>query len=119
MYTSDETGKDEVYVRPFPQAAGGKWLVSTNGGAQPRWRRDGKELFYISADSKMMVAGVTTTPEFKNTGDPKTLFTAPVLGGGTDIGPFRYDVSRDGQKFLIDAAPTDGAAARPSSIAMC
>jgi len=64
-YTSDETGKNEVYVRSFAQAAGGKWVVSTNGGTQPRWRRDGKELFYISGDSKMMAVGVITTPEFK------------------------------------------------------
>jgi dipeptidyl aminopeptidase/acylaminoacyl peptidase len=115
-YTSDETGKNEVYVRPFPQTSGGKWVVSTNGGTQPRWRRDGKELFYISADTKMMAAGVTTTPEFKKTGDPKALFTALILDSGIDIGAFRYDVSRDGQKFLIDAAPTDGTAARPSPI---
>jgi hypothetical protein len=61
-------------------------------------------------------AGGMGEAEFKKTGDPKTLFTAPVLGVGIDIGPFRYDVSRDGQKFLIDAAPTDGAATRPSTI---
>jgi Tol biopolymer transport system component len=115
-YTSDESGRNEVYVRPFPRAASGKWAVSTNGGTQPRWRRDGKELFYVSADSKMMAVGVTTAPEFKKTGDPKALFTAPLLGGGVDIGPFRYDVSRDGRKFLIDAAPADGAASRPSTI---
>jgi len=49
-------------------------------------------------------------------GGPKALFTATVLGGGGDIGPFRYDVSHDGKKFLIDAAPTDGAATPPSTI---
>jgi hypothetical protein len=100
-------------VRPFPNASGGRWLVSTNGGTQPRWRRDGKELFYISADSKMMAAGVTTTPEFKKLDDPKALFTAPVLGGGSAVNVFRYDVSRDGQRFLIDASATETAAARP------
>jgi Tol biopolymer transport system component len=116
-YASDESGRNEVYVRPFPQATSGKWVVSRNGGTQPRWRRDGRELFYISADSKMMAADVTTAPEFKEIGDPKALFAAPVLGGGIDIGPFRYDVSRDGHKFLIDAAATtDEAAARPSTI---
>jgi hypothetical protein len=88
---------------------------STNGGTQPRWRRDGRELFYISADSKMMAAGVTTTPEFKNTGAPRALFTAPVPGGGF-INPFRYDVTPDGQKFLIDAVATDEAATRPLPI---
>ncbi len=112
-YTSDETGRSEIYVRPFPNALGGRWLVSTNGGTQPRWRRDGKELFYISADSKMMAAGVTTTPEFKKLDDPKALFTVPVLGGGSAFNVFRYDVSRDGQRFLIDASATETAAARP------
>jgi eukaryotic-like serine/threonine-protein kinase len=112
-YTSDETGRSEIYVRPFPNALGGRWLVSTNGGTQPRWRRDGKELFYISADSKMMAAGVTTTPEFKKLNDPKALFTAPVLGGVSAVNVFRYDVSRDGQRFLIDASATETAAARP------
>jgi Tol biopolymer transport system component len=119
-YTSDETGKSEVYVRPFPRASDGKWVVSTNGGTQPRWRRDGRELFYISADSKMMAAGVTTAPVFKKSGDPKALFTAPVPGGGTDISnfinPCRYDVTPDGQKFLIDAVVTDEAAIRPLPI---
>jgi Tol biopolymer transport system component len=47
-YTSGESGKSEVYVRPFPAASGGKWIISKGGGTQPRWRRDGKELFYIS-----------------------------------------------------------------------
>jgi Tol biopolymer transport system component len=115
-YTSDETGRSEIYVRPFPNVSGGRWLVSTNGGTQPRWRRNGKELFYISADSKMMAAVVTTTPEFQKLDDPKALFPVPVLGGGGEfnaINVFRYDVSRDGQRFLIDASATETAAARP------
>jgi eukaryotic-like serine/threonine-protein kinase len=111
-YTSNETGRNEVYVRPFPQASGGKWPVSTNGGTEPHWRRDGKELYYISADSKMMAAGVTTTPAFHMPGNPKPLFTVPVLGSGAT----RYDVTADGQKFLIDAAGTDGETPRRSSI---
>jgi len=119
-YTSDETGKSEVYVRPFPRASDGKWVVSTNGGTQPRWRRDGRELFYISADSKMMAAGVTTSPEFKKAGDTKALFTAPVPGGQINIrsfiNAFRYDVTPDGQTFLVDAVATGEAAIRPLPI---
>jgi len=111
-YTSNETGRNEIYVRPFPQASGGKWPVSTNGGTESHWRRDGKELYYLSADSRMMAAGVTTTPAFNLIGNPKPLFTAPVLGSGAT----RYDVTADGQKFLVDAASTDAGASRRSVI---
>ena len=53
-YHSDASGRNEVYVQPFPDAAGGKWIVSQGGGMQPRWRQDGRELFYQSADSTLM-----------------------------------------------------------------
>jgi Tol biopolymer transport system component len=56
-YTSDESGQDDVYVRPFPSGAG-KWKISTTGGQFPRWRHDGRELFYLSPDRKLMVAAV-------------------------------------------------------------
>jgi Tol biopolymer transport system component len=113
-YTSDESGKSEVYVQPFPQASGGKWLVSKGGGNQPQWRRDGKELFYISADSKMMAVDVTTTPAFQN-GNPKALFGAPIFGTGT--GPAtRYDVTPDNRKFLINTRGTEAAAAPAGSM---
>jgi serine/threonine protein kinase len=108
-YTSDETGRNEIYVRPFPQASDGKWPVSTSGGTQPRWRRDGKELFYLSSDSRMMAVAVTTVPEFRIIGNPVSLFTAPAAGGGPGINAFHYDVSRDGQRFLIDAVAADAA----------
>ena len=61
-YTSNESGKSEVYVRPFPSPSGGKWMVSTGGGFQPRWRRNGKELFYVSADAMLMAVGVNLSP---------------------------------------------------------
>ena len=63
-YASNETGKWEIYVTSFPDARG-KWQVSTGGGEQPRWRRDGKELFYLSSDGKMMAAPVTTGDQFR------------------------------------------------------
>ena len=113
-YTSAETGRNEIYVRSFPNGSDGKWPISTDGGTQPRWRRDGKELFYISGDSKLMSVGITTTPRFGNAGSPKALFSAPILAGG--IGVFRYDVTRDGRKFLIDAVPTSASATRPAPI---
>ena len=110
-YASNASGKNEVYVQPFPDSSTGKWLVSKGGGVQPRWRRDGKELFYISADSKMMAADVTTSPAFK-VGVPKVLFSAPIWGGGSVQNVTRYDVTADGKKFLINTvASEDGASA--------
>jgi len=104
-YTSPASGRNEVYVQPFPAAAGGKWMVSQGGGNQPRWRRDGKELFYISADSKVMAVPVATTPAF-TPGVPTALFAAPIWGGATGGNVTRYDVTADGQKFLINVLPS-------------
>ena len=59
-YTSDESGSNEVYVRPFPEtAAGGKWQISSGGGQVPAWSHDGKNLFFESPDNRIMVAGYT------------------------------------------------------------
>jgi serine/threonine protein kinase/Tol biopolymer transport system component len=97
-YASNETGKWEIYVTSFPDARG-KWQVSTSGGEQPRWRADGKELFFLSSDSKMMAAPVTTGATF-DAGSPATLFqTSPRQPVSTND-QFVYDVSRDGQRFL-------------------
>jgi Tol biopolymer transport system component len=60
-YASNESGPFEIYVRPFP-AAPGKWLISVNGGRLPRWRRDGKELYYLSAEGKLMAVSLKPTP---------------------------------------------------------
>jgi len=102
-YTSDESGRDEVYVQPFPPS-GAKWEVSAEGGSFPRWRDDGKELFYLSANSTMMVAetkGVSATFEAQA---PRVLF--PVSLGETSW-QYPYDVTRDGQRFLVVAPSGD------------
>jgi hypothetical protein len=109
-----------VYVQPFPVATGGKWLVSQGGGTQPRWRRDGKELFYISADSTVMVVTVgttaATTPDF-TAAVPAALFAATILGSVTTTAFTSYDVTADGQRFLtINALPMDTTAAPPAPI---
>jgi dipeptidyl aminopeptidase/acylaminoacyl peptidase len=98
-YTSDESGAPEVYVQTFP-ASGGKWRISTSGGAEPRWRRDGKELFYIAADKKLMSVDTKLGPTFE-AGVPKTLFETRV----TVLTTFRnhYTVTGDGQRFLINS----------------
>jgi eukaryotic-like serine/threonine-protein kinase len=98
-YASNETGRWEIYVTSFPEARG-KWQVSTDGGEQPRWRGDGKELFYLSSDGKMMAAPVTTGANF-DAGTPVTLFQATPRQPVPLYDLFAYDVSRDGQRFLI------------------
>jgi eukaryotic-like serine/threonine-protein kinase len=103
-YTSNESGRHEVYVRSFPGSSDGdgKWQISNGGGDQPRWRRDGKELLYVSLDNKLMSAEVGTGPSFQP-GVPKSLFTGPVLGPGFFAG-WSWDVAPDGQRFLIETA---------------
>jgi len=97
VYTSDESGAPEVYAQTFP-ASGGRWRVSTGGGCQPRWRHDGKELFYIAADRKLMAVDVTLGATFEASA-PKTLFDTRVLNL-TDSRT-QYAVTADGQRFLI------------------
>jgi eukaryotic-like serine/threonine-protein kinase len=99
-YTSNESGKWEIYVTSFPDARG-KWQVSIGGGEQPRWRGDGKELFYLSADGKMMAAPVTMGTNF-DAGTPVALFQTTPRQPVLVYDLFVYDVSRDGQRFLIN-----------------
>ena len=94
-YQSNESGRDEVYVRPFPDVASGKWQISSAGGSHPVWARSGRELFYRS-DEEMMAVAIETEPAF-SPGNPTRLFEDPYLRG------FRreYDISPDGQRFLM------------------
>ncbi len=108
-YASNESGRYEVYVQSFP-AGNGKWQVSTNGGVQPRWRRDGKELFYLGLERKLRavpVRGVSTI-EF-GVGVP--LFEARTeLGTTVNSGWMQqYDVTPDGQRFLLNLEPDSSA----------
>jgi Tol biopolymer transport system component len=95
-YTSDESGRWEVYVQPYP-GPGGKWQISTDGGAEPVWNLTGHELFYRSGN-RMMAVPVTLQPEF-SAGKPVALFEGPWLP--TPLSFPNYDVSRDGQRFLM------------------
>ena len=101
-YESDESGPkgtEEIYIQSFP-TAGQKIRVSTAGGQQPRWRRDGLELFYLSPDDRLMAVPVQTTPGLK-VGAPSPLFETRIVAGrgiGTNA---NYDVTADGQRFII------------------
>jgi Tol biopolymer transport system component len=113
-YTSNESGKSEIYVQPFPVPSGGKWMISKDGGSRPRWRRNGKELFYVSAEAMLMEVDVSLNPVFK-AGISRALFPVSFPASGEIIGT-GYDVTADGQRFLIDKVTTgaeSGATAPP------
>ena len=114
-YASNETGKWEIYVTSFPEARG-KWQISTAGGEQPRWRDDGKELFYLSSDGKIMAAPVTSGANF-DAGMPIALFQATPRQPVALQDFFVYDVSRDGQRFLINT-PVKQAETKPMSVVL-
>src|SRR6185436_15571574 len=90
-YVSDESGAAEVYVKRF-EGAGEKWRVSTAGGNNVRWRRDGRELFYVSADGKLMSVAVKSGDAFE-AGVPVPLFNIDMVSD--------YDVTADGQRFIV------------------
>jgi len=93
VYTSNESGRDEIYVQPYP-GLGGKWLLSAEGGSYPIWVRSGREIFFRNED-KVMVIPVETQPTFK-AGTPRMLFR-----GGNYVMLQNYDVAPDGQHFLM------------------
>jgi Tol biopolymer transport system component len=102
-YVSDESGRREVYVQPFP-GGGPRTVVSTQGGGAPVWRRDGKELFYVTPDNDLMAAAVTTDGEFQ-LGAAVRLFNRPTLSG-TTTSTANYDIAPDGRRF-ITVEPAD------------
>ena len=108
VYSSDESGTQEVYVQDFPSPRG-KWKVSTAGGGEGRWRRDGHELFYI-AEGRLMAADVRTDGATFQAGVPRVLFEANLDPGV--LGRNRFVVSPDGQRFLFitTAGQADAAA---------
>jgi Tol biopolymer transport system component len=97
-YSSNESGQQEVYVQPFP-SSGGKWQISTGGGVQPQWRRDGKELFYLGLDGSIMAVDVMAAAAFE-AGIPHALFKAQ-----TQIFTARnsYIPAADGKRFLVNS----------------
>jgi len=108
-YVSDESGRPEVYVRDFPKPAG-KWQISTQGGTQPRWRRDGGEIFFLAPDRRLVAVAISTTGASLQAGIPQPLFAtrlATGIGGAALVAGHRYAPSSDGQRFLI-VMPAEG-----------
>jgi hypothetical protein len=103
-YQSDKTGRNEIYIRPFP-GSGGDSLVSTNGGAQARWNPNGRELFYVAADDQLTAVpirvgsnGTTLEP-----GTPVALFATTVGSRAINTNRHQYMVSPDGQSFVMNS----------------
>ena len=120
-YESDESGQEEIYVRPFPDVNGGRWQVSTGGGSEPLWARSGRELFYRGPDGSLLGVAVAVegSASFR-AGRPAALVEGRYYAGvGGGAAPGRtYDVSPDGQRFLMvkEGAEADQAAAPPSIV---
>jgi Tol biopolymer transport system component len=110
-YASDESGRYEIYVVPFPPGDGrtGKIPVSSAGGRQPRWRADGKELYYLGGDARVMAVATQTDPTFQ-AATPHALFRSSTIVNAAYT-EYRYDVTRDGKKFLM----VNGLVGEPSS----
>ena len=108
-YVSNESGRFEVYVQSFPTPSG-KWQVSTEGGTQPRWRRDGREMFFLAPDQKLMAVPVRLASTFE-AGAPAALFEANIIPAGAGVPGVghQYDVTADGQRFLLNLEPQETA----------
>jgi hypothetical protein len=104
---SFESGKPEVVVQPFPDPSKGKWQISRDGGVYPRWRRDGRELYYLDGNRRIVAVSVTTNTNFE-VGKSASLFETSIpFEPSRSLGPdYPYDVTPDGQRFLV-SAPLD------------
>ena len=98
-YTSDETGRSEVYVQRFPPS-GGKWQISKDGGDQPLWRADGRELFFVSPDRKLMAVDLSLQGDVR-AGGPRPLFSLRVPPNGISDNRSQYLPAPDGNRFLV------------------
>jgi Tol biopolymer transport system component len=117
-YSSNESGRSEVIVQPFPDPSGGKWQVSTNGGVTPRWRGDGRELYYLDASGRIVAAAVSGAGSVFSVESVAPLFRTPlplpiVPGGALGV----YDVTSDGKRFLV-AVPPAGATPAPINVVL-
>ncbi len=116
-YCSSESGRNEVYVRPFPQVDKEKWQASTEGGESPLWSPDGRELFYLTEDNSAMAIAVNTDQVLR-LGTPKLMFRHSCIGFGSFSAGTPWDISPDGKRFLMikEAAPSATAGEGPRKI---
>jgi dipeptidyl aminopeptidase/acylaminoacyl peptidase len=113
-YSSNEGARQEIFVQSFPDLTRGKWPISTRGGREPRWRDDSAELFYLDLDGNLMAVDLSVDNEALQPGQPRTLFNIGFpLPGPNDLPDIHYNVTGDGERFLITepiqvAAPVAG-----------
>ena len=107
-YQSNQSGPYEIYVRPFPPGPGGQWQISASGGTQPRWSPDGKELYYIAPDGRLMAVSLVVKGATLEPGEPVPLFQARIALRTTSNSRPQYDVAPDG-RFLVNAVLDSGA----------
>jgi serine/threonine protein kinase/Tol biopolymer transport system component len=108
-YSTNESNVDQIVVQPFPNTDRGKWQISVDGGVEPRWRADGRELFYLAPNGDLMAVDVDTTGDVFASGAPHALFATGVSQPDRDASPDSYyAVTPDGQKFLLNE-PVPGA----------
>jgi eukaryotic-like serine/threonine-protein kinase len=107
-YQADDSGRNKVFVMPYP-ATGDKWEISPDGGTQPIWRADGTELFYVAPDNSIMAVDVHERRATVQFGTPRRLFQAPIAVLPARQPSWTWDVSPDGQRFLLILARDDDA----------
>jgi eukaryotic-like serine/threonine-protein kinase len=111
-YESNESGRFEIYVRPFPAVDTGRWAISANGGERPVWSRDGRELFYLDPKRRLMAVAIRPGASF-SAGSPQVVFERPyALTSGGRV----YDVSPDGRRFLMIKGPQATQDSEPPSL---
>jgi hypothetical protein len=108
-YESDSAGRFEIYVRPFPNASAGQWLISTAGGTRPLWAPSGQELFYVAPDGVLMAVRADPRGDRWSSGSPTKILEGPYVTRGLRD-KRTYDVSADGKKFLMVKQPANQAA---------
>jgi Tol biopolymer transport system component len=114
-YASKESGRTEIYVRPFP-SGGGKWQISTEGATQPRWRADGKELYFLGLDQTVVAVPIESGRPGFRTGRSEKLFHAPLLANA--VGTDEYVPSSDGQRFLIAYSIEEAGLSTPITVVL-
>ena len=116
-YVSNESGSSQVIVQPFPNPSGGKWQISTKGGQFPRWKRDGRELYYLNPASQIVAVSVSAGDQF-DVGKSTPLFPTPLAYPAGASASILYDVTADGQRFLLSApvGPTPAATGNSAPI---